>query len=235
MSQPKSEVMKIAPAPVRPTLAPDFPDQEHRPGKEKRRAPPGAEDAERRPARLKRKEYEKELRQAPGEAVPAPGMGQAQGVAGHHRLRRTGRRGQGRHDQGDHRAREPANFPGGGAAGAVGPGEVADVHPAVHAALPRRGGGRDLRSSWYNRAGIEYVMGFCTKKQHKRFLELCPIVERYIVDDGVMLIKVWLEVSDKEQKRRFEARIDDRSGNGSSARWTCPRGASGSSIRGRET
>jgi polyphosphate kinase 2 len=63
--------------------------------------------------------------------------------------------------------------------------------------------------SWYNRAGVEYVMGFCTKEQHQRFLELCPEIERYIVDGGIQLIKIWLEVSDKEQKRRFEARIDD--------------------------
>ena len=63
--------------------------------------------------------------------------------------------------------------------------------------------------SWYNRAGVEYVMGFATKEQHRRFLELCPGVERQIVTDGIQLIKIWLEVSDKEQKRRFEARIED--------------------------
>ena len=63
--------------------------------------------------------------------------------------------------------------------------------------------------SWYNRAGVEYVVGFCTKEQHRRFLELCPEIEQYIVDAGIQLIKIWLEVSDKEQKRRFEARIDD--------------------------
>jgi polyphosphate kinase 2 len=63
--------------------------------------------------------------------------------------------------------------------------------------------------SWYNRAGVEYVMGFCSKEQHARFLELCPEVERYIVDGGIILLKYWLEVSDKEQKRRFEARITD--------------------------
>ncbi len=63
--------------------------------------------------------------------------------------------------------------------------------------------------SWYNRAGVEYVMGFCSKKENRRFLELCPEFERYIVEGGVILIKFWLEVSDKEQKRRFEARIDD--------------------------
>jgi polyphosphate kinase 2 len=63
--------------------------------------------------------------------------------------------------------------------------------------------------SWYNRAGVEYVMGFCSKEQHKEFLRMCPEVEQYIVNAGIKLIKVWLEVSDKEQKRRFEARIDD--------------------------
>ena len=63
--------------------------------------------------------------------------------------------------------------------------------------------------SWYNRAGVEYVMGFCTPEQHDRFLEVCSKVEKYIVDSGILLIKFWLEVSDKEQKRRFEARITD--------------------------
>jgi polyphosphate kinase 2 len=63
--------------------------------------------------------------------------------------------------------------------------------------------------SWYNRAGVEYVMGFCTKQQHKRFLELCPQIERYITEGGIQLIKIWLEVGDEEQKKRFEARISD--------------------------
>jgi polyphosphate kinase 2 len=63
--------------------------------------------------------------------------------------------------------------------------------------------------SWYNRAGVEYVMGFCTPEQHERFLKLCPAIEKYITDAGIFLVKVWLEVSDKEQAKRFEARIDD--------------------------
>ena len=63
--------------------------------------------------------------------------------------------------------------------------------------------------SWYNRAGVEHVMGFCSKEQHRLFLERCPEIEKYIVDGGIILIKFWLEVSDKEQKRRFEARITD--------------------------
>jgi polyphosphate kinase len=63
--------------------------------------------------------------------------------------------------------------------------------------------------SWYNRAGVEYVMGFCTPEQRKHFLELCPEVEKYIVDGGIILIKLWLEVGMDEQERRFHARIDD--------------------------
>jgi polyphosphate kinase len=63
--------------------------------------------------------------------------------------------------------------------------------------------------SWYNRAGVEYVMGFCTEEQHRRFLELCPQIEKYIVDSGITLIKIWLEVSRGEQERRLSARIDD--------------------------
>ena len=63
--------------------------------------------------------------------------------------------------------------------------------------------------SWYNRAGVEHVMGFCSDKEHKRFLELCPQIEKFMIEGGVILIKLWMEVSDDEQKRRFEARIED--------------------------
>ena len=63
--------------------------------------------------------------------------------------------------------------------------------------------------SWYNRAGVEYVMGFCTPEQHQRFLELCPIFEKFLIEGGLRLIKIWLEVGQKEQDRRFRARIED--------------------------
>ncbi len=63
--------------------------------------------------------------------------------------------------------------------------------------------------SWYNRAGVEYVMGFCTEGQRDRFLKICPEMEHYIVSGGIQIIKIWLEVGDKEQKRRFEARMED--------------------------
>jgi polyphosphate kinase len=63
--------------------------------------------------------------------------------------------------------------------------------------------------SWYNRTGVEYVMGFCTPEQHKQFLENCPKFESFIVKSGIILVKFWLEVGQKEQQRRFEARIKD--------------------------
>jgi polyphosphate kinase 2 len=66
-----------------------------------------------------------------------------------------------------------------------------------------------LDRSWYNRAGVEYVMGFCTAEEHTQFLDGCPKFERYMVGAGIVLIKLWLEVGMEEQERRFEARITD--------------------------
>jgi polyphosphate kinase 2 len=63
--------------------------------------------------------------------------------------------------------------------------------------------------SWYNRAGVEYVMGFCTKEEHQEFVENCPKFESHIVKSGILLVKFWLEVGREEQERRFEARIED--------------------------
>ena len=63
--------------------------------------------------------------------------------------------------------------------------------------------------SWYNRAGVENVMGFTKPQEVERFLKLCPEIEKYIVDAGIILIKFWLEVGKEEQERRFHARIND--------------------------
>jgi polyphosphate kinase len=63
--------------------------------------------------------------------------------------------------------------------------------------------------SWYNRAGVEHVMGFCTKDEYHRFLHQCPIFERLLVEDGIILRKYWFSVSDAEQQRRFRARLED--------------------------
>ncbi|MFC1411127.1 polyphosphate kinase 2 [Streptacidiphilus sp. N1-12] len=63
--------------------------------------------------------------------------------------------------------------------------------------------------SWYNRAGVERVMGFCTQDEYHRFLHQCPLFERMLVEDGIHLLKYWFSVSDHEQERRFRARRDD--------------------------
>jgi polyphosphate kinase len=63
--------------------------------------------------------------------------------------------------------------------------------------------------SWYNRAGVEWVMGFCSKQEHQRFLHQCAIFERLLVEDGVLLRKYWFSVSDDEQERRFKSRLSD--------------------------
>ncbi len=64
--------------------------------------------------------------------------------------------------------------------------------------------------SWYNRAGVEYVMGFCTEDEHREFLRFSPEFERMLVRSGIKLIKYWFSVSDEEQERRFQCRIKDR-------------------------
>ena len=74
--------------------------------------------------------------------------------------------------------------------------------------LPAAGEVAIFDRSWYNRAGVEYVMGFCSNAEHQRFLKVCPEFELHVVYDGILLVKFWLEVSDSEQKRRFEARIN---------------------------
>jgi polyphosphate kinase 2 len=63
--------------------------------------------------------------------------------------------------------------------------------------------------SWYNRAGVERVMGFCSEEQVNRFLQMAPAVEKAMIDSGIIVLKYWLEVSEEEQTRRLESRIDD--------------------------
>jgi polyphosphate kinase 2 len=63
--------------------------------------------------------------------------------------------------------------------------------------------------SWYNRAGVEHVMGFCTKEEYSRFLHQCPIFERLLAEDGILLRKYWFSVSDEEQESRFRSRLED--------------------------
>ena len=75
--------------------------------------------------------------------------------------------------------------------------------------LPAAGEITVFDRSWYNRAGVERVMGFCTQAEHQRFLHQCPIFERLLVEDGVLLRKYWFSVSDHEQEKRFRSRLDD--------------------------
>ena len=75
--------------------------------------------------------------------------------------------------------------------------------------LPAAGEIVILDRSWYNRAGVERVMGFCDEAQARKFLQAVPLVERAMVESGIILLKYWLEVSPEEQTRRLEARIDD--------------------------
>jgi len=73
--------------------------------------------------------------------------------------------------------------------------------------LPAAGEMVIMDRSWYNRAGVEKVMGFCTEKEHEEFLRSCPEFERMLVRSGILLIKYWFSVSDKEQERRFQLRL----------------------------
>ena len=75
--------------------------------------------------------------------------------------------------------------------------------------LPAAGEIRLFDRSWYNRAGVERVMGYCTPEEHRRFLQQCPIFERMLMDDGILLRKYWFSVSDDEQERRFRSRLED--------------------------
>ena len=63
--------------------------------------------------------------------------------------------------------------------------------------------------SWYNRAGVERVMGYCAVEEYRRFLHQCPMFERMLVEDGILLVKYWFSVSDEEQERRFRSRLED--------------------------
>jgi polyphosphate kinase len=73
--------------------------------------------------------------------------------------------------------------------------------------LPAAGEIALFNRSWYNRAGVEHVMGYCTQEQYEEFLRFCPLFEQALQNDGIMLVKYWLSVSDEEQERRFEKRL----------------------------
>ena len=87
--------------------------------------------------------------------------------------------------------------------------------------------------SWYNRAGVEHVMGFCTDQEYQEFLRSCPEFEMMLIRSGTILIKYWFSVSDQEQERRFQGRMNDPTRAGSSARWTWNRAPLGRVFQGQ--
>ena len=82
------------------------------------------------------------------------------------------------------------------------------VLPALHRPPSRGGEIVVFDRSWYNRAGVERVMGYCTDEEYHRFLTQCPAFERMLIDDRIILVKYWFSVSDDEQERRFKDRLD---------------------------
>ena len=145
---------------------------------------------------MKRKPYEKELRKLQTELCRLQEWVKAQGAAGDRGLRGARRGRQGRHHQGDHRTRQPARLPARRAAGASDREKTQMYLQRYMPHFPAAGEVVIFDRSWYNRAGVERVMGFCSEEEYRRFLENCPIVERYIVDGGIILVKFWLEVGE---------------------------------------
>ena len=159
---------------------------------------------------MSRKEYEKELETLQVELcklqewVKYKGLRVDRGVRGP----RWGR--QRRHHQGHHGTCQSTRLSRRRASRAVRPREDSDVPAAIPRTFPAAGEIVIFDRSWYNRAGVEYVMGFCNKDRHRRFLELCPVIRRLRRSRAAFnLIKFWLEVGNEEQERRFKARIED--------------------------
>ena len=160
--------------------------------------------------KLSTKDYNRELKKLHGRAREAARVGRPQGAQGLHRLRGPRWRWQGRHDQGDHGAREPADLSRRSRCPTPTEREKSQMYGQRYLPhLPAAGEVVIWDRSWYNRAGVERVMGFCTEEAAKKYLKVLPGFEKLMVDSGIILLKYWLEVSPEEQTRRLEARIDD--------------------------
>ena len=139
----------------------------------------------------------------------AVGEGRA-GSARRRDLRGPRRRGQGRSDQADHGVPEPTRRPASSRSPRPTERERGQWYFQRYVAhLPAAGEIVLFDRSWYNRAGVEHVLGFCTPEEYRRFLRQCPIFERLLVEDGITLVKYWFSVSDEEQERRFRSRLED--------------------------
>ena len=137
-------------------------------------------------AKLGGKQYERELATLHGELVKLQFWMVAKGLKVCVVIRRPRRRRQGRRDQGDHRAGQSARLSRRRATGADRTRKVANVYSALHAAFSGWRRDRDLDRSWYNRAGVERVMEFCSMEQVRRFLEVAPEFEKAIVESGIL-------------------------------------------------
>ena len=156
------------------------------------------------------KDYRRELKKLHVELVKLQEWVKHKGLKSLHRVRGTRRRRQRRHDQGDHRARQPARVSRHRAAEPRREREKSQMYIQRYLPhLPAAGEIVIFDRSWYNRAGVERVMGFCTEEQARKFLQVAPQVEKAMVESGIILLKYWLEVSPDEQTRRLESRIDD--------------------------
>ena len=159
------------------------------------------------PKKMKRKEYEREMRILQGELVTMQEWVKNTGARVCLVFEGVDSAGQGRHDPADHRGGRVFKH-------IALPAPDARVRSQMYvqryiSQFPSAGEVVIFDRSWYNRAGVEPVMGYCTPEETKRFLEVVPQVEKAMVDDGIILIKYFLNVSREEQTRRLENRIDD--------------------------
>ena len=158
---------------------------------------------------MKSKKYEKELRKLQGELCKLQEWVKHKGLRVIIVFEGPRRRRQGRHDQGHHRTRQPARVP---VVALPAPSDREKSQMYIQRYMqhfPAAGEVVIFDRSWYNRAGVEYVMGFCTKEQHRAFPRTLPGDREIHRRRRHPAHQIWLEVSDKEQKRRFEARMDD--------------------------
>ena len=154
---------------------------------------------------MKKAVYEAELLRLQAELVKMQEWVQHRGPARRGRLRGPRRRRQGRHDQADHRSTSTPASPGSPRCPRPTERERSQWYFQRYVEhLPAAGEIVLFDRSWYNRAGVERVMGFCTPEEYRRFLHQCPIFERLLVEDGILLRKYWFSVSDEEQERRFQ-------------------------------
>ena len=183
--------------------------------------------------RVPRKVYEEELARLQVELARMQYWVRDEGAPRGRPLRGPRRRRKGRRHQADHGADQPALRPHRRARrrrpSASGPQWYFQRYVAH---LPAGGEIVLFDRSWYNRAGVERVLGFCTPAEHQLFLRQCPQFERMLIEDGILLIKYWFSVSDEEQLSASRSGSRTERSAGSSRRWTSSRAATTSTTPG---